>query len=109
MCEELRPDFILMDFFMSPPDRTTRASTEDEELADSESSIDLLRNILQVDGEVTPAVILMSSGNVQGRAQQYRGSFGRKGDCAALRVLGQELDMASGRLPHGGGATRRTS
>ena len=82
VCGELRPDFILMDFFMSPPDRT-RASTEEEELADRTSSIDLLRNILQVDGGVTPAVILMSSEDVQGRAQQYRGSL--EGRVTALR------------------------
>ena len=83
VCGELKPDFILMDFFMSPPDRTTGASTRSEELADRKSSIDLLKNILQGDGGVTPAVILMSSEDVQGRAQRYRGSL--EGKVTALR------------------------
>ena len=83
VCGELRPDLILMDFFLSPPDRTTGASTRKEERADRKSSIDLLRSILQVDGGVTPAVILMSSGDVEGRAQRYRSSL--EGRVTALR------------------------
>ena len=83
VCKELKPDFILMDYFMSPPERTTGASTSEEEMADKGISINLLTNILQVDSEVTPAVILMSSGDVQGNAQQYRGSL--EGRVTALR------------------------
>ena len=83
MCRELRPDLILMDYFMSPPERTKGASTSKEEMEDRRSSIDLLTSILQVDGEVTPAVILMSSGEVQEHAQQYRGSL--EGRVTALR------------------------
>ena len=83
VCRELRPDLVLMDFFLSPPERTTGASTRKEELADRKSSIDLLKNILQVDDGVTPAVILMSSEDVQGRAQRYRSSL--EGKVTALR------------------------
>lgn len=72
VCRELRPDVILMDFFLSPPERTAGASTQKEERADRKSSIDLLRSLLQVDGGATPAVILMSSEDVQGRAKRYR-------------------------------------
>ena len=83
VCREWRPDLILMDFFLSPPDRTTGASTRKEELADRKSSINLLKSILQLDGGVTPAVILMSSEDVQGRAQRYRSSL--EGRVTALR------------------------
>lgn len=83
VCRELRPDVVLMDFFMSPRDRTTGASTRQEELSDRRVSIDLLKSILQVDGGVTPAVILMSSEDVQGRAQRYRSSL--EGKVTALR------------------------
>lgn len=83
VCRELKPDLILMDFFMSPPDRTTRASTRKEELADRRGSIDLLKNILQVDGKVIPAVILMSSEDVKARAPRYRSSL--EGRVTALR------------------------
>ena len=83
MCRELKPDLILMDFFLSPPDRTAGASTKKEELADRKSSIELLKSILQVDDGVTPAVILMSSEEVQERAQRYRS--GLEGRVTALR------------------------
>ena len=83
VCRELRPDLVLMDFFLSPPDRTTGASTRKEELADRKSSIDLLKSILQVDGGMPPAVILMSSEDVQERAQRYRSSL--EGRVTALR------------------------
>ena len=76
------PDLILMDFFLSPRDRP-RASTRKEELADRKSSVDLLRRILQVDGAVIPAVILMSSEDVRARAQRYRSSL--EGKVTALR------------------------
>ena len=80
---ELRPNLILMDFFLSPPDRTTGASNRKEELADRRSSIELLKSILQVDGRAAPAVILMSSEDVQDRAQRYRSSL--EGRVTALR------------------------
>ena len=69
--KELRPHLIIMDFFMSPPNRAA-ATTKKDKLADRKSSIDLLRSILRVGAEVTPAVILMSSEDVQERAQRYR-------------------------------------
>ena len=80
---ELRPDVILMDFFLSPPSRPTGVSTRKEERADRDSSIRLLKSILQIDDGVTPAVILLSSENVQRRAQQYLGSL--EGRVTALR------------------------
>ena len=80
---ELKPDIILMDFFLSPPDRPTGASTRREELADRESSIRLLKSILQVDGGVTPGVILLSSEEVQERTQRYHSRL--KGRVTALR------------------------
>ena len=83
LCGELRPDLVLMDFFLSPPDRTTGASTRKEELADRKSSIDLLKSILQLDDGMTPAVILISSEDVQERAQRYRSSL--EGRVTALR------------------------
>ena len=78
VCKDLMPDLILMDFFLSPPDRTAGASTRKEELADRGSSIELLKSLLQVDGGVNPAVILMSSEDVQRRVQRYRSSLDRK-------------------------------
>ena len=81
--KDLKPDLILMDFFLSPPDRSTGASTRKEQLADRKSSIALLTRILQVDDGVEPAVILMSSGEVEDRAQRY---FDRlEGRVTALR------------------------
>ena len=80
---ELKPDIILMDFFLSPPDRPTGASTRTEQRADRQSSIRLLKSILQIDGGVTPAVILLSSEDVQERAQRYRSSL--EGRVTALR------------------------
>ncbi len=83
VCKELRPDLILMDFFLSPPDRTSGASSLKEERADRKSSIDLLRDMLQIDDEVIPAVILMSSQDVKARAPRYRD--GLEGKVTALR------------------------
>lgn len=83
VCKELRPDLILMDFFLSPPERTLGASTRKEELADRSTSIGLLRRLLQVDAGVEPAVILMSSGQIERRAQRYLGRL--EGRVTALR------------------------
>ena len=83
VCRELRPDSFSLDFFLSPPDRTTGASNPKEERADRKSSIDLLRDMLQADDEVNPAVILMSSQDVQARAQRYRSRL--EGKVTALR------------------------
>ncbi len=82
VCRELSPDLILMDFFLSPPERTTGASTTKEEFADRKVSIELLKSIL-TDGGLSPAVILMSSANVKGRAQRYRGRL--EGRVTSLR------------------------
>lgn len=80
---ELKPDLILMDFFLSPPDRTMGASTKKEQLADRMRSIELLKSILRAGDGVTPAVILMSSEDVEGRAQRYRSNL--EGRVTALR------------------------
>ena len=80
---ELRPNLILMDFFLSPPERTTRAETRGQSDGDRERSISLLRSILEGDPEATPAVILMSSEKVGERAQAYRGRL--DGRVTALR------------------------
>ena len=81
---ELNPDIILMDFFLSPPDRPTEVSTRrGEQRADRETSIRLLRRILQDVGGVTPAVILLSSEDVQRRARRYLDSL--EGKVTALR------------------------
>ena len=97
MSGKLKPDLILMDFFMSPPDRTTGASTKREEIADRRSSIDLLMSILGIEAEVTPAVILMSSEDVRDRARRYRGSL--EGRVTALRFGFLNKDLgAAGRV-----------
>lgn len=71
VCREVRPDVILVDFFLSPPDITAA------------SSIDLLKRILEIDGGAPPAVILMSSKDVETEAQEYRSSL--EGRVTALR------------------------
>ena len=81
--KELRPDLILMDFFLSPPERTLGASTKKQEFADRMRSIELLRSILRLDDGLTPAVILMSSEDVQERAPRYRSNL--EGRVTALR------------------------
>ena len=81
--KEWTPDLILMDFFLSPPDSTAGALTTKQERAATESSIDLLRRILKEGTEVPPAVILMSSQDVEERAQWYRSSL--DGRVTALR------------------------
>lgn len=73
--KELQPHLILMDFFLSPPDRATGASTKREEFVDRKSSIALLRELLKASRGATPAVVLMSSGDVEARAQRYRSSL----------------------------------
>ena len=91
---ELRPDLILMDYFMSPSDRRMGALSPEEERADSQSSSELLSAMLRLDGEVTPAVILMSSGDIQQRAQPYRSSL--EGKVTALRFGFLKKDWVQG-------------
>ena len=71
-CRESKADLILMDYFLSPPVRSARASTKGEADGDRNRSIKLLRSILEEHREESPAVILMSSENVGERAQRYR-------------------------------------
>jgi len=79
----LKPDLILMDFYLSPPERTARAATKGESDADRERSISLLKDILRDDESATPAVVLMSSEEVGGLTQAYRRRL--KGRVTALR------------------------
>ena len=70
--KEQESDLILMDFFLSPPERTLRAATKGEADADRKRSIDLLNTILREAPEAAPSVILMSSKDVGERGQAYR-------------------------------------
>lgn len=70
---EQASDLILMDFFLSPPERSVRAATRGESDADRNRSINLLKRILGDDPVATPSVILMSSEDVGDRTQAYRG------------------------------------
>ena len=81
--QSLKPDLILMDFYLSPPERTARAVTGGESNADRERSIDVLKNMLSEDDENTPAVVLMSAAEVGDRTAAYRGSL--QGRVTSLR------------------------
>lgn len=76
--KQLRPAVILMDFFLSPPEQSDRKAD-----ADRKRSIESLKSILEADPDATPAVILMSSEDVKGRAQRYRRRL--EGRVTALR------------------------
>ena len=80
---ECRHDLVLMDYFLSPRERSARAATKGEADGDRRRSIELLKTILEMAGEETPAVILMSSEDVGECAQRYRSSL--KGRVTALR------------------------
>ena len=79
----LKPELILMDFYLSPPERTTRAVTRGQFDADRERSIESLKDILKEDKEANPAVVLMSSQEVGGLTQAYRRRL--EGRVTALR------------------------
>lgn len=66
----LKPDIIFMDFYLSPPKRTTHETRWQEDI-DKKRSIDLLKKILSEDPDLTPAVILMSSDDVARRKDTY--------------------------------------
>ena len=71
----LQPQLILMDFFLSPPERATELSPRQKQFADRKSSIALLKDLLEAAGGSPPAVVLMSSGDVEARAQRYRSNL----------------------------------
>ena len=61
---DLQPDLIFMDFFLSPPERTTTEISNEQWDADRARSIDLLKSILAALADKGPAVVLMSSQDV---------------------------------------------
>lgn len=66
---DLQPDLIFMDFYLSPPARTTKDITKAQWAGDRIRSINLLKSILAALTNKVPAVILMSSqdvGDLQG-------------------------------------------
>ena len=69
--EDLRPDLIFMDYFLSPADRTTSAATELQLAEDTTRSVGLLRSILDALAESVPAVVLMSSKEVVDQRDVY--------------------------------------
>ncbi|MDD9981068.1 MAG: hypothetical protein OXU81_06880 [Gammaproteobacteria bacterium] len=81
-CRELRPELIVMDFFVSPPERSARGVTKGQTDGDRGRSIALLRRLLSENG-TAPAVVLMSSEEVAERTEAYRGRL--EGRVMALR------------------------
>ena len=71
VCQDLRPDLIFMDFFLSPRDRTTTGITPNQRAQDRMRSITLLKNMLSKDVDSEPVVVLMSSEDVADRQQNY--------------------------------------
>ena len=69
--EDLQPDLIFMDFYLSPPERTTRDLTRGQWDGDRTRSIKLLKRILASLSDNVPAVILMSSEDVADRRDAY--------------------------------------
>ena len=83
---EFRPDLILMDFFLSPPERTMHETTGLKDSDWKRASIDLLKKILSEKLRPplpTPAVILVSSKNVGNSKEIYLSRL--KGRVMALR------------------------
>ena len=60
----LRPDLIFMDFYLSPPERTSKNITRGQRDGDRIRSIKLLKKMLSENVGADPAVVLMSSGDV---------------------------------------------
>lgn len=72
---DLQPDLIFMDFYLSPPARTTKDLTKAQWDGDRSRSIKLLRSILSALSSNVPAVILMSSEDVADRKDAYLSSL----------------------------------
>ncbi|MCY3541130.1 MAG: hypothetical protein F4183_05130 [Rhodothermaceae bacterium] len=70
---ELQPDLIFMDFYLSPPERTTKDLTKGQWDGDRDRSINLLKSILAALAAGVPAVVLMSSQDVSNRKDAYLG------------------------------------
>ena len=69
--EYLQPDLIFMDFYLSPPARTTKDLTRAQWDGDRSRSIRLVKSILSALADNVPAVILMSSEDVADRKDAY--------------------------------------
>ena len=68
---DLQPDLIFMDFYLSPPERTTKDITKAQWDGDRARSINLLKSILAALANKVPAVVLMSSQDVSNRKGAY--------------------------------------
>lgn len=78
-----RPDMILMDFYLSPPTSMPRVETATTNQYDRKLSIQLLKTLLSEDQGPAPAVVLMSSQDIEGKAENYRARL--DGQTMALR------------------------
>lgn len=67
----LKPDLIFMDFYLSPPERTSKNITSEQRDGDQRRSIKLLKTMLSENVDADPAVVLMSSGDVA----NYKGAY----------------------------------
>ena len=67
----LRPDLIFMDFYLSPPARATTDITNGQKPGDRIRSIELLKKMLAENVNANPAVVLMSSRDVENRKEAY--------------------------------------
>ena len=101
-CRALRPNLIVMDFFLSPPERTSRNVTKGQEDGDRVRSITLLTRMLSENIEGAPAVVLMSSREVAGRKEAYRTRLGE-------RVTSLRFGYLQKRRVHGAGRTLTAS
>ena len=72
---DLQPDLIFMDFYLSPPERTTTDITKVQSDEDRARSIDLLKSILAALANKVPAVVLMSSRDVSDHKGAYLSSL----------------------------------
>ena len=72
VCKEQNPDLIFMDFFLSPPSRGKGPETKGEESSDRSRSITTMKSMLSGHSGDKPAVVLMSSKDIQKRVESYR-------------------------------------
>lgn len=69
---QIQPDMILMDFYLSPQLAEPRAENANTNRSDRERSIKLLRSMLENTPGHAPAVVLMSSQDIEAKADNYR-------------------------------------
>ena len=78
-----RPDMILMDFYIGPPTRMPRTETATTNQYDRKLSINLLKTLLSEGEGPAPAVVLISSQDIEGKVEKYRAHL--DGKTMALR------------------------